>query len=93
MNVKILNASMSRSEEDGYVGKVQFEIEDYPGGYEIALQSKRGKDWGYGLFFLKESGDEEQLLALEERLEEDDELFDFLVETAKAALADGGESK
>ncbi|MFD1954419.1 hypothetical protein ACFSL6_09655 [Paenibacillus thailandensis] len=86
LNVKILDAGMSYTEEDGYVGKVQFEVEGDSGGYEITLQSKRGKDWGYGLFFLKDSGDEEKLLALEERLEEDDELFDYLVETAKAEL-------
>lgn len=87
MDVTVLNASMTFNEEDGYVGKVQFQTGDGQTGYEIALQSnKRGRDWGYGLFFLQDSGDEEKLLALEERLEEDDELFDFLVETAKQAL-------
>lgn len=82
MNVKILHAEMTHTKEDGYVGKVQFEAEGHANQYEMALQSKRGSDWGYGLFFLSESGKEEQLLAMEERLEEDDELFDWLVDTA-----------
>lgn len=87
MQITILNAEMTYSKEEGYVGKVQFEAEGHSNQYEIALQSKRGtRDWGYGLFFLHESGKEEQLLALEEQLEEDDELFDQLVEAAKAKL-------
>ncbi|MDQ0059805.1 hypothetical protein [Paenibacillus harenae] len=87
MQITILNAEMTYSKEEGYVGKVQFEAEGHTNPYEIALQSKRGtRDWGYGLFFLHESGKEEQLLALEEQLEEDDELFDQLVEAAKAKL-------
>ncbi|WP_244226653.1 hypothetical protein [Paenibacillus protaetiae] len=77
---------MTFTKEDGYVGKVQFELPGDSNQYEIALHSKRGSDWGYGLFFVKESGDEEKLLVLEEQLEEDDELFDYLVDTAKAAL-------
>ena len=77
---------MTLTEENGYVGRVQFSIEGDNNQYEITLQSKRGKEWGYGLFFMNESGKEEQLLAVEDQLEEDDELFDFLVETAKEKL-------
>ncbi|MGO4544025.1 hypothetical protein AB4Z29_04440 [Paenibacillus sp. 2TAB23] len=86
INVKVLEATMTYSKEDGYVGKVHFGVEGHKNEYEIALHSKRGKEWGYGLFFLHESGKEEELLALEDLLEEDDELFDFLIETAKEKL-------
>lgn len=86
--ITVLHTEMSYSKEDGYVGKVQFGVEGHSNQYEIALQSKRGNDWGYGLFFLHESGNEEQLNELEERLEEDDELFDFLIDSAKSSLAE-----
>jgi hypothetical protein len=86
INIKVLAAAMTYSKEEGYVGKVQFSVEGHRNEYEIALQSKRGKDWGYGLFFLHESGKEEELLALEDLLEEDDELFDYLIEAAREQL-------
>lgn len=84
--IGIIDASMTYSKEDGYVGKVQFRLEGHDNEYEIALHSKRGSDWGYGLFFLSKSGKEEQLLALEDELEENDELFDQLVQAAKDKL-------
>jgi len=84
--IGIIDASMTYSKEDGYVGKVQFRVDGHDNEYEITLHSKRGTDWGYGLFFLHESGKEEQLLALEDELEEDDELFDSLVQAAKDKL-------
>lgn len=86
VNVTILGAAMTYSKEDGYVGKVQFGMAGHDQQYEIALQSKKGNDWGYGLFFLHESGKEEQLLEVEEMLEEDDELFDYLVDAAMGKL-------
>ncbi|RCW50333.1 hypothetical protein [Paenibacillus prosopidis] len=86
INIKVLDAAMTYSKEDGYVGKVQFGVEDHVNEYEITLHSKRGTEWGYGLFFLHESGKEEQLTALEDLIEEDDELFDFLVDAAKEKL-------
>jgi hypothetical protein len=86
INIQVLEASMTYAKEDGYVGKVHFGVDGHANEYEIALHSKKGKEWGYGLFFLHESGKEEELLALEDLLEEDDELFDFLVDTAKAKL-------
>ncbi|WP_168119032.1 hypothetical protein [Paenibacillus sp. HB172176] len=84
--ITIIESSMTYSKESGYVGKVQFRAEGHQQAYEITLQSKKGNDWGYGLFFLKQSGSEEQLLAFEERLEEDDELFEFFIATAKEKL-------
>lgn len=86
LSINIMDATMSYTKEDGYVGKVQFAVEGHDNEYEIALQSKRGTDWGYGLFFLHDSGKEEQLLALEEELEDNDELFELLVQAAKDKL-------
>lgn len=86
LTVNVLNASMTYSKDDGYVGKVQFSVDGHNQDYEITLQSKRGTEWGYGLFFLKESGKEEQLEAVEDELEENDELFDLLVQAAKDKL-------
>ncbi|MHA6484257.1 hypothetical protein ACX1C1_20395 [Paenibacillus sp. strain BS8-2] len=84
--IGIIDASMTYTKEDGYVGKVQFRVEGHDNEYEIALHSKRGSDWGYGLFFLNKSGKEEQLLALEDQLEEDDELFEQLIHAAQEKL-------
>ncbi|RXZ78310.1 hypothetical protein EBB07_27730 [Paenibacillaceae bacterium] len=78
---------MTHSKEDGYVGQVQFNVEGHRDAYEITLQSKKGKDWSYGLHFLDRSGSEEEIFEVEEQLEEDDELFDLLVDAAKQALA------
>lgn len=86
MNVHIIHAIMSHSKEDGYVGSVHFNVEGHKQAYEIALQSKKGKEWGYGLFFLEGSGNEELLLQVEDEIEENDELFEQLIEAGKAAL-------
>jgi len=86
ININVLQATMTYSKEDGYVGNVQFGVEGHKNEYEIALHSKRGKEWGYGLFFLHESGKEEELLTLEDLLEEDDQLFDFFIDKAKEKL-------
>ncbi|MUT67054.1 hypothetical protein [Paenibacillus sp. NEAU-GSW1] len=84
--VKVLNAKMTYTKESGYVGQVQFEVTGFPNQYEITLHSRKATEWGYGLFFLNESGDEEQLLQVEDMLEEDDELFDYLVNAAQEKL-------
>lgn len=86
MDMRILSANMTYSKEDGYVGKVEFTVEGHKQPYEIALQSKSKKDWSYGLFFSRESGDEDEILAVEDWLEEDDEAFDRLVQAARDTL-------
>ncbi|MDF2814798.1 MAG: hypothetical protein K0Q81_998 [Paenibacillus sp.] len=86
MQIKILEATMSHSKEDGYVGRVLFEVESHSNAYEITLQSKSKKDWSYALNFSQDSGKEEEILAVEDALEEDDELFDLLVDTALNSL-------
>lgn len=85
----ISNASMTHSKADGYVGEVQFRVEGHAQAYVITLHSKSGKDWGYGLHFLNDSGSEEEISAVEEWLEEEDDAFDRLVEAARLALAKG----
>jgi len=88
MNINILQAKMSYNKEDGYVGSVHFEVEGHANAYEIALQSKRGtRGWGYGLFFLNGSGNEDDLILVEDEIEENDEFFDMLVAAGKSALA------
>lgn len=89
MNIQVIDAAMDYSEEDGYVGRVEFSVQGQPAAYEITLQSKKARDWSYSLHFAKESGAEEDILLLEERLEEDDELFDQLVEAAMSRLPKG----
>ncbi|GIP14683.1 hypothetical protein J40TS1_03250 [Paenibacillus montaniterrae] len=86
MNVTIIHAQMTYTKQDGYVGSVHFEVEGHQQAYEMALQSKKGADWGYGLFFLAGSGNEEQLLQVEDEIEENDELFESLIEAGMAAL-------
>lgn len=86
MEMRILNATMTYSKEDGYVGKVEFEVEGHKQPYEIALHSKHKRDWSYGLFFSKESGEEEEILEVEDWLEEDDEAYDRLVNAALDSL-------
>ncbi|MBY9079287.1 hypothetical protein KIH86_22735 [Paenibacillus sp. HN-1] len=82
MSVSIKEAVMRRDEEGSYVGKTVFELEGHKAGYEINFFSKKGKDWDYSLSFADEPGSEEQFLELDARLEEDDELFDLLLDAA-----------
>lgn len=87
MKVEIVEASLRHSEEDGYIGKLILAIEGHSQEYEMTLHSKKGRDWGYGLFFREGSGDEEQLLELEDEIEENDDLFYRLVGAVKEMSA------
>ncbi|MBP1990073.1 hypothetical protein [Paenibacillus eucommiae] len=86
MNYTILDARMTYSKEDGYVGHVSFQIENHKHDYEITLHSKYGREWMYALNFLNESGSEEDILAAEAEIDENDEWFDAFVEAAKSKL-------
>ncbi|GLI06315.1 hypothetical protein YDYSG_23450 [Paenibacillus tyrfis] len=86
MNVNIIGSRMTHSKESGYVGHVEFQYEGHEAPYEITLHSKNAKDWSYSLIFSKESGSEEDILAVEERLEEDDDFYDLLVNAALQSL-------
>lgn len=85
MNLTIIQAEMRRT-DDGYVGTVQFSVEGHRHAYEAALHSRDGKDWSYGLFFLNESGSEEDIDEVDAWLDENDDAFALLVETARRTL-------
>ncbi|MGG1598624.1 hypothetical protein [Paenibacillus naphthalenovorans] len=89
MDIQIVKSDMTYSKEDGYVGHVQFTCEGHQAPYEITFHSKNAKEWMYSLNFAKESGPEQEILSLEEILEEDDELFDRLVNEAQRKLESG----
>lgn len=85
--IKIIDARMEYSKEEGYVGQVEFEVEQDNNTYEITLhKSRKAKEWGYSLHFTTKSGSEEELFAVEELIEDNDEIYDLLIETAKSKL-------
>jgi hypothetical protein len=83
--IQVLEASMEYNKEDGYVGKVAFEVKNHKQPYELIIFSKKGKEWSYSLSFLHEPGGEEEIEAVEELLEED-EIYEQLIEAAKSKL-------
>lgn len=85
MKLRILGARMSYDEANGYVAHVQFEAEGHKRPYEATLQSDKGNEWSHSLFFLNESGSEEEIEAVEAALDTDDELFGSLIDAAEAA--------
>ncbi|WP_274653235.1 hypothetical protein [Paenibacillus humicola] len=87
MNIVIQRAEITREPEGGYRGRVLFEAEGHKRPYEVTLLSKNGSSWDYSLSFGRESGPEEQIHAMEAALEEDDELFDTLVDAVMAKLS------
>ena len=86
MEIKIIQASMTKDDENGYVGKVHFEVDGHREPYEIVLQSKRGREWGYSLTFLGESGPDGLIDLVDDYLDENDDAFDMLVEAARQTL-------
>jgi len=82
MNIKILNARMERREDQSYMGKVEAEVEGHKEPYELTIYSKKGDAWEYSLHFLQQPGPEEEILAFEEHIENDDEAFDIMVDAA-----------
>jgi hypothetical protein len=85
MEIMIRNVVMSRTDEDGWLGKVEFAVKDHKEPYEIVFHSKDGRDWGYSLHFLDESGPEEEIDALDRYLEENDEAYEMLLDAALQA--------
>jgi len=87
MKIRILDAKMNYSEDNGYVGIVTFEAEGHKQSYEVTIQSDNGiHNWSYALNFGNRSGSEEEIQAVDERLEEDDAFFEQFVVAAKANL-------
>lgn len=86
MNVNILKAELNYSKEEGYTGHVHFEVDGHKSAYELTLVSKNAEDWMYSLNFLNGPGKEIQINQVEEQLEENDDLFDTLIDAALDAL-------
>ncbi|CAM3723355.1 hypothetical protein [Marinicrinis lubricantis] len=91
MKINIHKADMQIITGEGYVGKVEFDVTGHKEAYELVLQSKKGNEWGYSLHFLHEPGPEEEMDAVDEYLDENDEAFFEMVNAAKRALKSEGE--
>lgn len=86
MELELISAVMDKQEDQSYLGKTIFRVTGHKRDYEITFYSKKGKDWDYSLHFANESGDEDQLSAIDTRIEEDDEWFDTLLDAALDTL-------
>lgn len=89
MNIHIEQASMERNEDKRFIGRVNLRVENHKQPYEVILDSKNMKDWGYALYFLRESGPEEEIDALDAYLDEHEEVFERMVQAAKDAYQEG----
>ncbi|MEX2415906.1 MAG: hypothetical protein WD424_07165 [Paenibacillaceae bacterium] len=83
MNITISKARMNYDIETGYTGQVEFAVEGHKCPYEVMMHSLKGNEWSYGLHFLGEPGNEEEIFALDEYIEDNDECFDQLIEAAR----------
>lgn len=86
MEMKILDTHVHHDQEIGYTGKVVFRIMQHKQDYEITLHSKDLKEWGYSLHFFNQSGSEEQIDAVNERIEDDDVFYQQLIIAVKEAI-------
>lgn len=80
MSIEIIRAEMRREDEKSFVGSTVFKTDGGKSVYEITFMSKNGKDWDYSLHFTEQSGDEEELLKMDELLENDDDLYNQLLD-------------
>lgn len=87
MKVNVVEAQMHQDNEGAFLGKTIFEVEGHKAAYEITFYSKKGKEWDYSLNYAAESGIEAEFLSVDEKLEEDDDLFDMLLEAAEQTLS------
>lgn len=82
MSLEIISAEMSRKEDRSYVGRTIFTLENHKSPYEITFFSTRGTEWDYSLSFAGEPGSEEQFLETDALLENDDDIFNQLLDAA-----------
>ncbi|MFC3746755.1 hypothetical protein [Paenibacillus sp. GCM10012306] len=82
MAAEIVSAEMRRNEDGSFVGRTVFTLENHTSPYEITFYSKKGSEWDYSLSFAGEPGSEEQFLQTDTLLEEDDEIFNQLLDAA-----------
>ncbi|OZB95220.1 hypothetical protein [Paenibacillus sp. XY044] len=88
MDFTIIAAEMKLDEEQHYVGHTIFTLEGQKSKYEVTFFSKRGNDWDYSLNYADESGVEEEMLQADARLDQDDDLFDALLDAALDTMKD-----
>ncbi|GIQ71386.1 hypothetical protein DUZ99_15845 [Xylanibacillus composti] len=91
MQIHIEQASMERTEDKRFVGKVYVRVEGHKQPYEIIVDSKNMKDWGYALYFQRDSGPEEEIDALDAYIDEHEDVFERIVQAAKDAYQEGKE--
>lgn len=82
MNIEIISAELSRKEDRSFVGRTIFALDNHKCPYEITFFSKRGTEWDYSLSFAGEPGSEEQFLETDALLENDDDVFNQLLDAA-----------
>lgn len=82
MSIEIISAEMNRKEDRSYVGRTIFTLENHKSPYEITFFSTRGTEWDYSLSFAGEPGSEEQFLETDALLENDDDVFNQLLDAA-----------
>nr|WP_272036737.1 hypothetical protein [Paenibacillus sp. JJ-100] len=82
VKIEIMRAEMHREDEKSFVGSTVFKADGNKSVYEVTFMSKNGKDWDYSLHFTEQSGDEEELLKMDELLENDDDLYNQLLDAA-----------
>lgn len=85
MKINIEKAEMKVTDDIGYLGKVHFTVDQHKEPYEIVFHSKSGKDWGYSLHFLQNSGLEEEIEAVDQYLNDHDDAFQSLLRAALQA--------
>ncbi|WP_248930902.1 hypothetical protein [Paenibacillus hamazuiensis] len=78
--MRIINVKASHSKDKGYLGHVEVGMDGHKSTYEVTLQSDDSRNWNYSLNFAKESGSEEEIEQLEDLIEEDDDVFNALVD-------------
>jgi hypothetical protein len=86
MNIEVIDAKLKRNEDKRFIGKVHFNVEGHKEPYELTLDSKNRKDWGYSLHYFAESGPDGEIEKVDLYLEENEEAFNLLVEAAENAF-------
>jgi hypothetical protein len=82
MKLHVIEARMEQDKDRSYSGFVRFRTDSGETVYELSLGSKDGGEWLYNLHFTEASGNDEQMDAVSELIDEDDEIFDELLQSA-----------
>ncbi|MNW24035.1 hypothetical protein D3C74_07460 [compost metagenome] len=82
----VISATMRKEEDGSFLGQAVFKMEGQKSAFEISFFSKKGKEWDYSLHYAEGERIEEELLAIDELLAEDDDLFDMLLDAARDTM-------